>query len=101
VDVPIACRLTATAAGAQLQEWRHLLARPAVRAERVSPTRLSVRLADDLDQVPELLRLAQREKACCPFFDFSIGIEATAITLHVCVPDDAVSVLDDFAENAQ
>ena len=41
--------------------------------------------------------LAQREKACCDFFEFSIGIEADALWLSVRVPAEASLVLDDFA----
>jgi hypothetical protein len=44
----------------------------------------------------ELVQLAQREKACCPFFDFSLIIDAASTTLVAVVPDDASPVLDEF-----
>ena len=41
--------------------------------------------------------LAQREKACCPFFTFTIEISADHLALVVEVPDDAIDVLDELA----
>jgi hypothetical protein len=38
--------------------------------------------------------LAQREKACCPFFEFSLDIGAESLCLRLRVPDDAAPVLD-------
>ena len=97
VDVPIAWSLTAPAARSQLDEWRTLLATASVAAERVSPARLSLRLRDDLDQVKPIISLAQREKACCPFFDFTIEIDADRVTLHISVPAEAAGILDSFS----
>lgn len=96
VDVPVACRLPLSSARTQMDEWRTLLATQAVAADRVSPTEISLRLRADLDQIGALIRLAQREKACCPFFDFAIRIEAETITLRVCVPEDGAALLDHF-----
>jgi hypothetical protein len=96
VDVPIACRLPVSSARAQLGEWRQLLGTQAVAADRVSPTEISLRLRDDLDQIEAIIRLAQREKACCPFFDFAIRIEAETITLRISVPQDGAALLDHF-----
>ena len=96
MEVPIACSLTEAARG-QLGEWRDLLTTSAVAAERVSPTELSFRLRDDLGRLGPIVRLAQREKACCPFFDFSIRLDADRVALHVSVPAAATAVLDEFA----
>jgi hypothetical protein len=97
MEIPIACSLSAVAARSQLDEWRDLLEASVARTDRLSPTELSFRLNDDLTQLAALVQLAQREKACCPFFRFVIRIDADAIVLHVSVPEDAVSVLDGFA----
>jgi hypothetical protein len=97
MNIPIACRLAEPAARAQLEEWRDLLAETAISTTRVSPSELAFRLRDDLPQLNAVVRLAQREKVCCPFFDFAIQIESDAVSLRVSVPDDAVSVLDEFA----
>jgi hypothetical protein len=47
-------------------------------------------------QPPALIRLAQREKACCPFFDFAIRIEAETIALRISVPEDGAALLGHF-----
>ncbi len=96
MEVPIACSLADSAAQQQLEEWHRLLATAAVAIDRVSPTELSARLPDVPELVAATLRLAQREKACCPFFDFTLQIEAEAIVLHIRVPEDAAALLDDF-----
>ena len=95
--VPIACSLTEAAARAQLEEWRALLASAVAATERVSPSELSFRLKEDLGQLEAVVRLAQREKACCAFFDFSILVDAGAVALRVSVPADAAAILDNFA----
>ncbi len=41
-----------------------------------------------------IIGLAQREKGCCPFFDFSLQVEVDGVALRVMVPEDAISILD-------
>ncbi len=96
MQIPIACTLTETDAQDQVGKWRDALATSIVAAERVSATRLDLRLNEDLVQLPALVRLAQSEKACCPFFDFSVGIEADAVSLRISVPAEAAPILDQF-----
>lgn len=97
VTVPIACSLTAGAARSQMGEWRELLTASVVAAERISPTTVSFQLGEDLDQLSAIVRLAQREKACCPFFDFAILIDTDRVALRISVPADAIDILDSFA----
>jgi hypothetical protein len=94
--VPIACSLPGAEARAQLGEWTELLGRSAVSAERESDTILTFRLRSDLRGLEDLVRLARREKACCPFFDFDLAIGAEDVTLRISVPRDATEVLDGF-----
>jgi hypothetical protein len=93
--VPIACSLTPDAADFRRDEWRHLLAASTHAVERTSAEQVRVRLA--AADVAAAVELAQREKACCPFFDFSIDITVEAIWLSIGVPAEASSVLDDMA----
>jgi hypothetical protein len=95
--VPIACSLSAADAHDQVDEWRALLATAATETWRVSPTRLQFRLGEDPTRVGEIVSLARREKACCPFFDFSLMIEPDAVSLVIVVPEDGIPVLDSFA----
>jgi hypothetical protein len=55
-------------------------------------------LRDDLTGVGEIVSLARREKACCPFFDFSLMIEPDAVSLVIAVPEDGIPILDTFAD---
>ena len=98
MQVPIACSLTSAAARSQGGEWQELLSRSVVTAQRVSPTELSFRLRDDLLDLEGIVRLCQREKECCPFFDFAILISADDVVLRVLVPPDATAVIDEFIE---
>jgi hypothetical protein len=94
VDQPLACRLDAASARDQLDEWRKLLAGAGVIHERVTPSELLVHL--DRSVLTDVVDLAQREKACCPFFEFSLRIDADALVLRVAVSPEASVVLDRF-----
>ncbi|SRR6266567_1798132 len=100
MEVPIACSLTDSDARAQLGEWRTAMAAAVAATDRRSPTELCLRLRADLGGLADLVRLAQRERACCPFFDFTLQIKATEIALVISVPPDASGVLDMFGELA-
>jgi hypothetical protein len=99
-SVPIACSLTASAARSQVGEWRAAMAVTVEDADRGSPTELMLRLRSDLAGLGDLVLLAQREKACCPFFDFTLLVSATSSTLVISVPQEAAPVLDTFAQLA-
>jgi hypothetical protein len=96
MEVPIACRLEDGQARDQLEAWRVLLDHPTVTARRISPTEAVIGVTEGLELLPDLVRLAQREKACCPFFDFRLEIEADRIDLVMSVPADGAFVLDNF-----
>ena len=93
--IPIACNLEHRDALSQLGEWREL-GRVVDRVARVSPHRLELRLLPDAD-VASITDLAQREKACCPFFAFTVEISAEYLVFVVEVPGDAIDVLDQLA----
>jgi len=97
VRIPIVCNLDDQGALAQLEEWRALLAGPTVTRQRVSPTEIALGLADGPAQLETVVRLAQREKACCPFFDFTLHIGADALVLTISVPEEAAPLLDQLA----
>jgi hypothetical protein len=98
VTTPIACGLDGAAAVDRLDEWGNALAASVVARHRRSPTELALVLGGDPAGLGVLVQLAQREKACCPFFDFALQIDADAITLTVTVPPDAAPLLDQFAQ---
>jgi hypothetical protein len=88
--------LTASAADDRIDEWRRFLAASVDAAERTNPQQLRMHLTSTT-VVAAAVDLAQREKACCEFFEFAIGIEADALWLSVRVPAEASMILDDFA----
>ena len=99
MEIPIACTLGATEALTQLGEWRELLSQLATGTSRTAPGRLEMTLHDDLTNVAALIHLAQREKACCAFFDFTLTLNAERVTLVIDVAPEASSILDDFHAN--
>jgi len=99
MKVPIACTLRPAEASHQLDEWRQVLRRVVGGAERASVNRLELSLLPDAD-IESLVRLAQREVACCAFFSFAIEIQADRLVLTVEVPDGAVEVLDELGSIA-
>jgi hypothetical protein len=97
VRIPIACTLTATDAESRVDEWREFLATSTTASERLSGHELRVRLAPAPDALAAAVDLAQREKACCAFFEFSIDVAADHLWLRVTVPPETSRILDDFA----
>jgi len=78
-------------------EWREFLGTSTTASERLSDHQLRVQLAPIPGVLAATVDLAQREKACCDFFEFAIVIESDALWLSVRVPAEASRVLDDFA----
>ena len=93
---PVACTLSDGEARSQLAEWRDLLAAEALGVHRASTTELVFQLHDDLGRLPTIVDLVRREKLCCQFFDFAIGIEAEFVTLRITGPPEAGPILDHF-----
>lgn len=96
--VPIACSLSELAARDQIGEWRTVVAGAVAELVRSSPTMVAMTLKTDLVGLRELVELAQREKACCGFFEFNLAIDADRARLLVSVPDEATNVLDEFVD---
>jgi hypothetical protein len=92
--VPIACSLEPAEAKSRLDEWKQLR-QVLDQVERVSPRRLELVLRPEAD-VASLVALAQKEKACCPFFTFTIEVAADHLVLVVEVPADAIKILDNL-----
>ncbi len=95
--IPIACTLREEAAEDRIEEWRRFLSASVTAVEKTGSQSLRLRLGPSKDVVGAAVDLAQREKACCPFFEFAIELEADSSWLRVRVPPEAASVLSDFA----
>ncbi len=97
MGTPIACTLSPGEASDRVEEWRRFLGSSVEASERTSARQLRLRLNPSSDVLVDAVDLAQREKACCAFFEFSIQIERDAQWLVVGVPTEASSILSDFA----
>lgn len=93
---PIACALDVGAAHDQLAEWRRTLGGAVATRVRSDAHTLELQLRAGAD-VAAIASLAQREVACCPFFEFVLRIDARGATFVVTVPTEAAAILDDFA----
>jgi hypothetical protein len=94
--VPIACTLTPDDASDRMEEWRRFLSGSVGTAIRTSREQLRIRLKSSTEGLLMAVDLAQRERACCEFFQFSIRLGADARWLVIGVPTDAIRLLDDF-----
>jgi hypothetical protein len=97
VQVPVLCSLTSEGATGRIEEWRLFLQASVSSAERESENQLRLRLSSSPDVLLAAIALAQREKACCPFFEFSIDLQEDTCWFVVSVPTEAVDILTDFA----
>jgi hypothetical protein len=97
LQVPVACTLSADELGERLEEWRTFFATSIESAEMVGTDNLRLHLKRGPEVLAVAVDLAQREKACCAFFDFSIGIETDACWMVVGVPEEAAEILSNFA----
>jgi hypothetical protein len=96
VQIPIACTLTSEAAQDRVEEWQQFFARAVIAVERTSEQQIRFRLGPSTRSLCDAVDLAQREKGCCTFFEFSIHVESTSCWLVVRVPPEASAVLADF-----
>jgi hypothetical protein len=93
---PIACSLDDSSARSQLDEWRDALGAAVLYSERVDAQTLEMHLRPEAE-VAAIIALAKREIACCPFFGFSIILDADNTTFVATVPPEAAPILDGFA----
>ena len=95
--VPIACTLTADAALDRIAEWKAFLSTMVHRLEkRTNQATLTLRGGSDV--LLMITDLAEREKACCPFFEFSIEWDGVESRLHVEVPNEAGPILTELLQ---
>lgn len=93
-QVSIACSLTPSELQDREARWQSLGASYLVRTTRTgSGAVLEFSDADGTVET-EVRALAHAEKACCPFFEFSVTREAATVHLGVSAPEDAQTVVD-------
>jgi hypothetical protein len=94
--IPVACTLTADHATDRVAEWRRFVREHVVERRRDEAT-ARLRLRDTHHALLAAVDLAQREQACCGFFDFRVEIRSDAVWLVAGAPDRAQPLLDELA----
>ncbi len=93
--VPIACTLTADAAIGRLAEWETFLS-TGVKWVETETNSVTLILIGGSDVLLTATDLAEREKTCCSFFQFSIELDGIESRLHIEVPSEAKPILSDL-----
>jgi hypothetical protein len=94
-EVLIACTLTADAMVDRVAEWRSVLSTMVEKVDR-HENEATLTLSRGRGALLTVVDLAEREKACCSFFEFSIQLEGIDARLHVEVPPEADQILTDL-----
>ena len=87
-DAPDACTLHPDELGDRIAAWRRLVAGAVGREPIEGGVRLH--LGPDPAVAVEAARLAVAERACCSFFEFSLGISTHGVDLDVLAPAEAM-----------
>ncbi len=95
--VPIACTLSPSDVPDRLAEWK-AFARDFIVARDIGTLSIRLLLAPGDEVLVAAASLAQREKACCAFFEFSLALDADDRWLCISVPEGAEATLAGFVE---
>jgi len=99
-QVPIACSLTADDASERVDEWQAFLSQQVVDVQSVDG-RAVLRLQAGPEALLAAIDLAQREKACCAFFEFRLEIGTDVVSLVVEAPEEAAPLVARLVLRAQ
>lgn len=94
-NIPIACSLDGASLEDCLAAWRSLRAR-AASDTALAPTVHRLSFAPGTIDLGDIASLVQAELDCCPFFRFTIGVDASAVTLDIDAPPEASATMADF-----
>jgi hypothetical protein len=89
------CSLPTAERPLRVAEFDRLFSESVMGFERVNVTRLTVRLDPNAESVAR--SLAERESACCSFFDFTFDTSESSVAMSVVVPESHANVLDALA----
>ena len=99
--VPESCTLPTVEQPLRVAEFDALFALAVEPVERVSPTRLRIRLPVGDEIASSTRDLVGREAGCCSFFFFDVRSSSTGTELQVDVPESQVAVLDAIEQRAE
>ncbi|KOU96377.1 heavy metal-responsive transcriptional regulator [Streptomyces sp. XY533] len=93
-EAPVACTLDGAELGERTAQWRAMTAQATSREEITDGVRLAFPSTPEL--AAELAALAAAEQDCCAFFDFTLNLAPTHLTLTVRAPEAAGPLLADL-----
>jgi hypothetical protein len=99
----VACSLPAGDLTDRAAAWREVIA-GAVAAEIPDGVRLTLpasRASDNVSRATAIAGLAAAEQECCPFLDFRLHLDGTALHLEVRAPAGARDLLADLLTPAR
>jgi len=100
-SLPIACTLSSAELGARRDALLPGLADHAVSRATV-PNGVRLRFAATAERMRQIDAVVRRERECCPFLDFKIGLAlgGSSLTLDVTGPDGTAEVLAHLLDDA-
>ncbi|MEV7443030.1 MerR family transcriptional regulator [Streptomyces sp. NPDC091204] len=93
-EAPVACTLGGAELGERTAQWQALVAQATNREEIADGIRLTFPSTPEL--AAELAAMAAAEQDCCAFFDCTLSLAPARLTLTVCAPEAADSLLADL-----
>lgn len=99
-NIPDVCTLSIAERPAREAEFDDLFARSVDGAARPEPLLLRLTLDGSPETEETAADLAEREKGCCAFFDFTLTRRGGHLRLDIRVPRGYVEVLDGLAARA-
>ena len=99
--LPIVCSLSADQLAAQRQSLLLGLADHAVQRTAL-PSGMRLRFPATAARMRQIDAVVRRERACCPFLEFRVGLAlgGSALTLDVTGPDGTAELLADLLDPA-
>jgi hypothetical protein len=97
-SVPIACTLTLEGIVGRVAEWTDFLSTAVEKVDR-DRYHAVLTLKSGSDALVAGTLLAEREKACCSFFEFSVVTSRRGTQLHIEVPAEAEPILAGLLEH--
>jgi hypothetical protein len=94
-EVPIACTLKADEVVHRLAEWKAVFSR-VIGSVDYHESGATLTLLGGSESLLTITELAEREKACCSFFFFSIELDGVETRLVIDVPTEAEPVLTEL-----
>jgi MerR family transcriptional regulator, copper efflux regulator len=98
-SLPIACSLTADQLDAQRASLLLGLADHAVQRIPL-PSGMRPRFPATAERMRQIDTVVRRERECCPFLEFRVGLAGGSLTLDVTGPEGTASLLTELLEQS-